>query len=151
VRDNDRMSPSSGRDILLVEDNPGDVMLAQEAFQEVAVPVTLHVVGDGDQAMRFLHAEAPYADRVLPELILLDLKLPGKDGTQVLREIKDDPNLRRIPILVLTTSAARQDILAAYELHANSYLRKPVSFEEFVELARMIAQYWLGVVHLPST
>lgn len=144
------MTPAPNREILVVEDNPSDAMLAREAFREAGVPVTLQVVGDGYEAMSYLRGEDPFESRELPELILLDLKLPGKDGTQVLREIKEDHDLRRIPILVLTTSAARRDILDAYELHANSYLRKPVSFEEFVELARMIAQYWLGIVHLPS-
>jgi chemotaxis family two-component system response regulator Rcp1 len=143
------VTPTDHREILVIEDNPGDALLAREAFQEAGVPATLNVVGDGTQAIRYLDGEIPFEDRVLPDLILLDLKLPGKDGSQVLREVKEDPELRRIPILVLTTSAARQDVQTAYDLHANSYLRKPVTFEEFVELARMISQYWLGVVHLP--
>jgi chemotaxis family two-component system response regulator Rcp1 len=145
------MTDTAQREILLVEDNPGDAMLAREAFVEAGVDASLRVLGDGESAVSYLRGEDEHAGRELPELILLDLKLPGKDGTHVLREVKGDEGLRRIPILVLTTSGADQDINAAYELHANSYLRKPVSFSEFVELARAIDSYWLTLVCLPPT
>jgi CheY-like chemotaxis protein len=137
-------------EILVVEDNKGDAMLAREAFREAGVEAQLSVVTDGAQAISYLRGEFPFESSPRPDLILLDLKLPVKDGHEVLREVKADPELRGIPILVLTTSAADHDIREAYELHANSYLRKPVTFDAFVQLARLIADFWLGAAYLPA-
>jgi CheY-like chemotaxis protein len=137
------------REILVVEDNRGDALLAREAFREAGAEADLNVVTDGAQAIAYLRGEPPFEDSRRPDLILLDLKLPVKDGHEVLREVKSDPFLRGIPIVVLTTSAAEHDVREAYELHANSYLRKPVTFDEFVRLARTIADFWLDAAHLP--
>lgn len=143
------MIDRSQHEILLIEDNRGDATLAREAFLEAGVPARLSIVDDGARALHYLRGEGEYAGRPRPDIVLLDLKLPGKDGLEVLREVKGDPELWRTPIVVLTTSTAERDVLAAYARHANSYLRKPVSFEEFVALARSIGDYWLGVVRLP--
>ena len=135
--------------ILLVEDNPGDVRLVGEALKEAEVRSELSVVGDGMEALAFLHREGRYAEAVRPQLILLDLNLPKKDGREVLAEIKEDPHLKRIPVVVLTTSKAEQDILQSYDLHANCYIPKPVDLHEFVRAVKSIEDFWLTIVKLP--
>jgi len=135
--------------ILLVEDNPGDVDLTREALEGAKVHNRLHVVDDGAKAIDFLHRRGEYADSPRPDLILLDLNLPKKDGRQVLTEIKADPELADIPIVVLTTSAADEDILRAYRLHANCYITKPVDFKQFLSVVEAIEDFWLTVVKLP--
>ncbi len=130
--------------VLLVEDDPGDVVLIQEAFEHNKVRNTLHVVGDGVEAMEFLRA----GNR--PDLILLDLNLPRKDGREVLAEVKGDADLRSIPVVVLTTSKAEEDILRSYDLHANAYVTKPVDFNRFIEVVRQIDQFFVSVVKLPT-
>ncbi len=137
-------------EILLVEDNPGDVRLADEALHENKLLNRLHVVEDGLKAMDFLHRRGAYADAPVPDLILLDLNLPGKDGREVLAEIKDDPNLRVIPVVVLTSSKAETDILRSYDLHANCYISKPVDFDKFIEIVRQVSSFWFQIVRLPS-
>ena len=136
-------------EILLVEDNPGDVRLTREAFKEAKVRNNLHAVGDGVKAMEFLHREGDYADVPRPDIILLDLNLPRKDGREVLAEAKRDPELRRIPIVILTTSKAEEDIAKTYDLHANCYISKPVDFDRFIEVVKTIEGFWLTVVKLP--
>jgi len=136
--------------ILLVEDNPADVRLTQEALKEAAHARTrLHVAGDGVEAMEFLHREGSFASAPRPDLMLLDLNLPRVDGRQVLAEVKGDPDLRRIPVVVLTTSPSEDDILHAYDNHVNSYIRKPVDLDHFLHVLRAIDDYWLGSVCLP--
>ncbi len=137
-------------DILLVEDSPTDVLLAQEALEQAKMLNTLHVVSDGVEAMEFLRREAPFEEAVRPDLILLDLNLPRKDGREVLAEVKADPQLMRIPVVVLTTSQAEEDIAKAYGLHANCYISKPVDFERFSEVVRAIESFWFTVVSLPN-
>ncbi|MEV4055024.1 response regulator [Amycolatopsis sp. NPDC049688] len=136
-------------DILLVEDDPGDVLMTREAFAHHKIRNPLHVAEDGVEALRFLHREGPFRDSPRPGLILLDLNLPRKDGRELLGEIKQDPALRTIPVVVLTTSEAEEDILCSYELHANAYVTKPVDFEKFVEVVRKIDDFWVTVVQLP--
>lgn len=136
-------------DILLVEDNPGDARLAQEALKEGRMTSRLKVVVDGVEAMAYLRREGVYADSPRPDLVLLDLNLPRKDGRQVLAEMKEDPELRRIPVVVLTTSQAGQDILRSYDLHANCYITKPVDLDRFISVVRSIEEYWCSVVTLP--
>lgn len=136
-------------EILLVEDNPGDVRLTQEAFKEGKVRNNLHVAVDGVEAMAFLRRERKYADAVRPDIILLDLNLPKKDGREVLAEIKGDLELKRIPVVVLTTSEAEQDILRAYGLHANCYITKPVDLDQFMSVIQSIEDFWLTIVKLP--
>ncbi len=136
--------------ILLIEDNPGDVRLAQEAFKEGKYNVNLEVVMDGLEAIKFLHKEAPYQDVVTPDLILLDLNLPKKDGREVLQEVKSDPDLKCIPIVVLTTSNAQQDILKSYNLHVNSYINKPVDFDRFFDIIQTIEEFWVQTAVLPT-
>ena len=136
-------------EILLVEDNPGDVRLTREAFKEGKVLNNLSVVEDGAEAMAFLRQQGKYADAPRPDLILLDLNLPKKDGREVLPEIKGDTNLKRIPVVVLTTSKAEQDILKTYNLHANCYVTKPVDLEQFISVVRFVQHFWLSVVKLP--
>jgi CheY-like chemotaxis protein len=131
--------------VLLVEDDPGDVVLIQEAFEHNKVRNRLHVVGDGVEAMEFLRNGG---DR--PDLVLLDLNLPRKDGREVLEEIKTDPALRSIPVVVLTTSKAEEDILRSYDLHANAYVTKPVDFSRFIEVVRQIDEFFVTVVKLPT-
>jgi CheY-like chemotaxis protein len=135
---------------LLVEDNPGDVRLTIEAFNDAKLSNSLSVVRDGVEAMAFLRQKVEYADAQRPDLILLDLNLPRKDGREVLAEIKADPDLQQIPIVVLTTSDARNDIQRAYELHANCYITKPVDLEQFIKVVQSIEDFWLTVVRLPS-
>ena len=137
-------------EILLVEDNPGDVRLTLEAFKENKMHNNLHVVGDGVEALAFLRREDQYADVPRPDLILLDLNLPKKDGREVLTDIKDDENLRRIPVVILTTSRAEEDILKTYDLHVNCYITKPVDLDEFIRVMRSIEDFWLTIVKLPT-
>ena len=136
--------------ILLVEDNPGDVRLTQEALKESKVLNNLSVVADGVEAMAYLRREREYAAAILPDLILLDLNLPKKDGREVLEEIKSDPALRCIPVVILTTSTAEQDILRSYDLHANCYVTKPVDLEQFIKVVQTIEEFWLTIVTLPG-
>jgi len=136
--------------ILLVEDNPGDARLAQEALKENKVANTLHWVDDGVKALEFLHQQGPYADAPRPDVILLDLNLPRKDGREVLAEIKDDPELKRIPVVVLTVSQAEEDILRTYNLHANCYITKPLDLDRFLEVVQQVENFWLTIVKLPS-
>ena len=136
-------------DILLVEDDPADVLMTQEAFEHHKIRNTLHVVSDGVEALRFVRREPPYEDVPRPGLILLDLNLPKKDGREVLAEIKADPQLRTIPVVILTTSEAEEDILRSYSLHANAYVTKPVDFDRFVEVVRQIDDFFVTVVKLP--
>ena len=145
-------SQATGRpiDILLVEDNPGDVRLTVEALKEGKVHNKLHVAKDGMEAMAFLHKEGKYADAPHPDLILLDLNLPKKDGREVLEEIKEDPRLKRIPVVILTGSKAGEDILKSYNLHANCYITKPVDLEQFITVVESIEDFWLTIVKLPS-
>ena len=135
--------------ILLVEDNPGDVRLAVEALRDAKVRNQLHVVQDGVEAMSLLRREGQYAGLPRPDLILLDLNLPRKDGREVLSEIKQDADLRRIPVVILTSSAAEQDILHAYNLYANCYITKPLDLEQFLRVIRSIEDFWFAVVSLP--
>lgn len=137
-------------EILLVEDNPADVRLTREHFKESKIANRLHVVDDGVDAMALLRRAGRYADAVRPDLILLDLNLPKKDGREVLKEIKDDPDLRRIPVVVLTISKAEEDILRTYDLHANCYITKPIDLKQFVKVVRAIEDFWLSIVKLPS-
>ena len=136
-------------EILLVEDNPGDVRLIQEAIKENKMLNNLSIVWDGVEAMAFLRREDGYADAVRPDLILLDLNLPRKDGREVLAEIKQDPELKRIPVVVLTTSAAEQDIVNSYNLQANCYITKPVDLDQFIVIVKTIEDFWLTIVKLP--
>lgn len=136
-------------EVLLVEDDPGDVVLTKEAFDDNKVKNTLSIVSDGEEAMRFLRREGEYADAPRPDLVLLDLNLPRKDGRQVLEEIKDDETLRTIPVVVLTTSEAEEDILRSYRLHANAYVTKPVDFDQFINVVRQIDDFFVSVVKLP--
>lgn len=135
--------------ILLVEDNPGDIRLTQEVLKEGRIANILNVAMDGVEALKYLHREGQYADVLDTDLILLDLNLPKMDGREVLAVIKADPALSRIPVIVLTTSAAEADILAAYHLHANCYITKPVSLDRFVDVVRSIEDFWLELVRLP--
>lgn len=137
--------------ILLVEDNPGDVGLVQEAFHEGRLLHELHVAKDGVEAMRFLRREGRYQNSPVPDLILLDLNLPKKDGREVLNEIKNDPGLMQIPVIVLTTSDDEADVYRAYHLHANCYMTKPVDMDDFIRKIRGIEDFWLTLVRLPMT
>ena len=134
--------------VLLVEDDPGDVLMTREAFDEY-LHNRLDVVTDGAAALSYLRREAPYADAPRPDLILLDLNLPRRDGREVLQEVKDDPDLRHIPVIVLTTSQAEEDVLRSYQLHANAYVTKPVDFEGFIEAIKQIDHFFVSVVQLP--
>ena len=136
-------------EVLLVEDNPGDVRLTRETFTESGARANLHVVGDGVEALAFLRRQGPYSQAPRPSIILLDLNLPRKDGREVLAEIKADHDLRRIPVVVLTTSQAERDILKSYDLHANSYITKPVDLDEFLAVIGAIENFWLTIVSLP--
>ena len=140
---------SSAIEILLVEDNPADVRLTQEALRESKLSNRLHAVGDGEQALRFLRREGEHAESPRPDLVLLDLNLPRLSGREVLAQVKADPDLRRIPVVVLTTSEAEEDIVRSYDLHANAYVRKPVDFHRFTDVVRLIEDFWFTVVKLP--
>lgn len=137
-------------EILLIEDNPGDARLTREALREGRVANRLSHVQDGVEAMAFLRQDGRYADAPRPDLILLDLNLPRKDGREVLAELKADPRLRLIPVVVLTTSEAEEDILRTYELHGNCYITKPVDLEKFLHIVGMVENFWLAVVQLPG-
>lgn len=141
--------PSRPIQVLLVEDDPGDVRLTEEALKRSKLLVMMSVVGDGEQALRFLRQVGPYAGAVRPDLVLLDLNLPKVDGREVLAAVKADPDLRPIPVVVLTTSAADADILKAYGLGGNCYITKPVGFDEFRRIVRAIEEFWFEVVKLP--
>ena len=136
-------------DILLVEDDPGDVELTKEGLLEAKMLVTLHVVDDGEKALKFLRKEAPYTEAVRPDIILLDLNMPRKDGKETLRDIKADASLRTIPVVVLTTSEAESDIVRCYDLGANCYITKPISFEAFTKVVAMIEEFWFTIVRMP--
>ena len=144
---------SRGRpaELLLVEDNYGDVLLTQEACQNTRMPNNLAVAGDGEEALAMLRREGRYADHPRPDLILLDLNLPRMDGREVLQTIKSDPALQRIPVIVLTSSAAEIDVLKSYDLKANSYIVKPVNFDRLQEIVASIESFWLTVVALPPS
>ncbi len=135
--------------VLLIEDNPGDVRLTQEALREGKVRNHLHVAADGVEALAYLRREGQYAKARQPDLILLDLNLPKKNGREVLAEIKGDPELRRIPVVILTVSKAEEDILKSYNLHANCYITKPVDLDQFLGVVKSIEDFWLTVVMLP--
>jgi chemotaxis family two-component system response regulator Rcp1 len=145
-----RWSETKPVEILLVEDSSGDVRLTMEALKEAKVLNNLSVAGDGTEAMAFLKREGAHAKAPRPDMILLDLNLPKKDGREVLAEIKADPNLRRIPVVVLTTSRDEEDIFRAYDLHANCYITKPVDFKQFLGVVQSIEDFWLTVVKLPA-
>ena len=136
-------------EILLVEDNEADVRLTREALKENKVANELHVVGDGEEAIAFLRQQGKYAEESRPDLILLDLNLPKKDGREVLAEIKADDDLKRIPVVVLSISKAEEDILKTYNLHANCFITKPIDLEQFVIVVQSIEDFWLSVVKLP--
>ena len=138
-------------EVLLVEDDPGDVLMTQEAFEEHNVGNRLHVVSDGVEALRFLRREDEFADAPRPHLILLDLNLPRKDGREVLEEIKSDDELAHIPVVVLTTSEAEEDVVRSYRLHANAYVPKPVDFDQFIQVVRKIDDFFVTIVRLPQS
>ncbi|MCU1599794.1 MAG: Transcriptional regulatory protein [Frankiales bacterium] len=137
-------------EVLLVEDDPGDVLMTREAFQDYKVANNLTVLTNGEDAIAYLHKRGEYAGATTPDLVLLDLNLPRRDGREVLRDIKSDAKLRRIPVVVLTTSDAEEDVLATYDLHVNAYVRKPVDFDQFVEAVRAIDDFFITVVRLPT-
>lgn len=136
--------------ILLVEDNPGDVRLTEEAFRECDVQVDLDVVSDGDLAIKYLNQQAPYEHKTLPDLILLDLNLPKLDGREVLELIKTNSRLLHIPVVILTTSSADQDVHASYNLHVNCYIKKPLEFDQFAKTVKRIEQFWFDTALLPK-
>ena len=146
------MMPTPGQpiEVLLVEDDPGDELMTREAFEENKVRNNLHVARDGEQALDFLNRRGEFKDAPRPDLVLLDLNLPKFDGRQVLAEIKADDDLRTIPVVVLTTSSAEEDILRSYQLHANAYVTKPVDFARFIQVVRQIDDFFVSVVRLPA-
>jgi len=141
--------PATPIEVLLVEDDPGDVLMTREAFEEHKIGNRLHVVADGVEAPAYLRQEAPFEDATRPDLSLLDLNLPRRDGRQVLQEIKCDESLRQIPVVILTTSQHDEDILRSYQLHANAYVTKPVDFDQFIRVVRQIDDFFVSVVKLP--
>jgi len=141
---------SEAVDVLLVEDDPGDVLMTREAFEHHRIRNTLHVVGDGERAMQFLRRDGDYHAAPRPGLILLDLNLPRRNGLEVLADLKSDSDLLSIPVVVLTTSQAEEDILRSYALHANAYISKPVDFDRFTDVIRQINKFFLTLVRLPS-
>lgn len=136
-------------DILLVEDNPGDVRLTQEALKDAKVLNEIYIAKDGVEALEFLHRRGKFVDMPIPDLILLDLNLPKKDGREVLAEVKHDPILKHIPVVVLTTSKAEEDIVKSYNLHANAYITKPVDLKRFAEIIHVLNEFWFTIVKLP--
>jgi two-component system, chemotaxis family, response regulator Rcp1 len=138
-------------DILLVEDNPGDVRLTQEAFRDSRIPITINVAMDGEEALLYLRRQPPYDLVTRPDMILLDLNIPKRDGREVLAEVKNDPNLHNIPVVVLTTSNAEQDIQRTYNLQVNAYINKPVDFDKFLDIVQKIEDFWLMTAILPSS
>lgn len=137
-------------EILLVEDNPGDADLARETLINSKLRNNLHVVTDGEKAMKFLRREVPYSDVPRPDIILLDLNLPRKDGREVLADIKADEALKRIPVVILTSSQADEDVIRSYDLHANCYITKPLDFKQFTKVVHSIESFWLTIVRLPN-
>ncbi|WP_405177552.1 response regulator [Nocardia sp. NBC_01377] len=137
-------------DILLVEDDPGDELMTREAFEDNRIGNTLHVAHDGEEALEFLYRQGPHAEAPRPDLILLDLNLPKYDGRQVLEKVKSDPDLAHIPVVVLTTSSAEEDILRSYKLHANAYVTKPVDLDQFIAAIKQIDDFFVQVVRLPQ-
>ena len=137
-------------EILLVEDNEGDIGLVEEVLEEANIRNILHIAKDGEEAILFLHSEGKFSGSSRPDIILLDLNLPKKDGREVLKEVKEDSNLKKIPIIVLTTSNAETDILRAYDLCANAYVNKPLDFDHFINVVESIAKFWLEIVKLPT-
>jgi two-component system response regulator len=137
-------------DVLLVEDDPGDVELTKEGLLTAKMLVNLHVVDDGEKALKYLRKEMPYTEAVRPDIILLDLNMPRKDGKETLQEIKAEPSLRSIPVVILTTSEAETDIVKCYDLGANCYITKPISFEAFTKVVAMIEEFWFTIVRMPS-
>jgi CheY-like chemotaxis protein len=137
-------------DVLLVEDDEGDALMTREAFEYYKIRNTLHVVTDGEKALQFVRRTGEYKDAPRPGLILMDLNLPRRDGLEVLAELKQDPDLRVIPVVILTTSQAEEDILRSYSLHANAYVSKPVDFERFIDVIRQIDSFFITVVRLPA-
>jgi two-component system, chemotaxis family, response regulator Rcp1 len=146
---NQTASRAAAIEVLLVEDSPGDVRLTREALKDAKVHISLHVAADGMEAMAFLNREGIHSLAPRPDLILLDLNLPKKDGREVLKEIKESPVLGTIPVVILTTSAASEDVQSSYRLHANCYITKPVSLEGFLKVVQSIDNFWLSVVKLP--
>jgi chemotaxis family two-component system response regulator Rcp1 len=144
------LHPDQALSVLLVEDDPGDVMIAREALAAGRLSTELHVVTDGDEAMSYLRRDAGYTDAMRPDLILLDLNLPRKSGHEVLAEVKQDPELRRIPVVVLTTSQAQEDVAKSYDLHASVHVSKPVDFDQFTEVVRQIDDFFGNVAELPD-
>jgi CheY-like chemotaxis protein len=136
-------------EILLIEDNPADIRLTKEAFREARIQNNIHVVQDGDGAIAFVHQDEPYQDAPRPDLILLDLNLPKKDGREVLEEIKADPQIHQIPVVILTTSNDEEDVLRSYNLHANAYLVKPIDVMRFIKMIQSLESFWLSFVRLP--
>jgi CheY-like chemotaxis protein len=136
-------------EILLVEDNEGDVGLIEEVFEEAKIRNNLHVAEDGEEAILYLHGKGKFSGSPRPDIIILDLNLPNKDGREVLREIKEDSDLKNIPVIVLTTSGAEKDILRSYNLHANAYDTKPLDFDQFIKVVGSIENFWLEIVRLP--
>lgn len=143
-------SPSRPIDVLLIEDDPGDELITREAFEHNKISNTLHVAHDGQEGLDFLYRREPYTDAPRPDLILLDLNLPKYDGRQLLETIKSDPELNHIPVVVLTTSSAEEDILRSYKLHANAYVTKPVDLDQFMNAVRQIDEFFVQVVRLPQ-
>jgi len=137
-------------EILIVEDNKGDVGLIEEVFEEAKIKNNLHVAEDGEEAILYLRGEGKFSGSPRPDIVLLDLNLPKKDGREVLREIKEDINLKNIPVIILTSSSAENDITRAYELHANAYVTKPLDFNQFINVVGSIVNFWLEIVQLPS-
>lgn len=137
-------------EILLVEDNPGDIRLTQEVLKEGKIQNNLRIVENGVEAISFLHKDGKYSSAITPDLILLDLNLPKKDGREVLQDVKNDDELKKIPIVVLTTSQAEEDILNVYNLKANCYISKPVDLDEFINVVKSVEDFWLSIVKLPS-
>jgi CheY-like chemotaxis protein len=137
-------------EILLAEDNDGDVGLVEEVLEEAKIRNVIHVVSDGEEAILFLNGEGKFSGSPRPDIILLDLNLPKKDGREVLKEIKENNNLKNIPIVILTTSGAEKDVLRAYELHANAYVTKPLDFDQFINVVESIAKFWLEIAKLPN-
>ncbi|WP_123537481.1 response regulator [Halosimplex salinum] len=145
----DQNRSRNSADILLVEDNPGDVRLTEEAFKEGQIANTLHVTTDGVEALDFLHQRGDHEDAPRPDIVLLDLNLPRKNGDEVLDEIRADPDLERLPVVILTSSKAQEDVVQSYENQANAYLTKPVDPSEFIDVVQSFQQFWLSVVRLP--
>ncbi len=138
-------------EILLIEDNPGDVELTREAFSDSKIRNNVHIVTDGEAALDFLYRRNGYENVVKPDVILLDINLPKRDGKEILNVIKNDAQLKTIPVVILTSSSAERDIVKSYQLHANCYITKPVTLESFMEVAKSVEEFWLGVVKLPGT